>query len=226
MYTIQPLSLHSCKMFQSRILIPPGRVVTNLHSALRPHFAALEDDGDGLQLCRAYACEVVAWRLTTHLSEREAIEYLLYELPEASAGENRNPHADPESGRVTHGIKYDGGDESSDVNEGTRLLAPRNKRVVSQSPSRAWATGPDDASPADFSAFVHNFEGLNALEIAAVCEAKKFLCQRPVQRIVNGIWCGDIVFWESMSVHTVKKAQFHDPKYVSWQLCPSLHFFF
>ncbi len=58
------------------------------------------------------------------------------------------------------------------------------------------------------------FTGLNALEIAAVAEAKNFLGQRIVQKIVNGIWYGEIVFWESLSVHTKKKAQLYNERYV------------
>jgi hypothetical protein len=37
---------------------------------------------------------------------------------------------------------------------------------------------------------------LNALEIAAVADAKRFLSQHVVQKIVTGIWNGDIVFWD------------------------------
>jgi hypothetical protein len=36
-----------------------------------------------------------------------------------------------------------------------------------------------------------NYQQLNALEIAAVCDAKKFLSQRAVQRIIDGIWKGE-----------------------------------
>lgn len=57
-----------------------------------------------------------------------------------------------------------------------------------------------------------SFTGLNALEIAAVADAKKFLSQRLVQKIIYGIWTGDITFWESLSVHTKKKAQFYNKR--------------
>lgn len=56
------------------------------------------------------------------------------------------------------------------------------------------------------------FRGLNALEIAAVADAKRFLSQHPVQRIVSGIWNGDIIFWDSLSVHTTKRHTFYDPE--------------
>ena len=38
------------------------------------------------------------------------------------------------------------------------------------------------------------FIGLNALEIAAVANAKWFLSQRLVQKIVNSIWRGTLYF--------------------------------
>ena len=60
--------------------------------------------------------------------------------------------------------------------------------------------------------FATSFENLNALEIAAVCGAKKFLSQRVVQRIVESIWRGDIVFWETLSADSVKEAKVYDNK--------------
>lgn len=55
-----------------------------------------------------------------------------------------------------------------------------------------------------------SFTGLNGLEIAAVADCKKFLSQRIVQKIVTGIWKGDITFWESLNETTQKKAQFYN----------------
>ena len=57
-----------------------------------------------------------------------------------------------------------------------------------------------------------SFIGLNALEVAAIANAKKFLSQRIVQKIVNDIWSGHIVFWESLSVHSKKKAQVYNQR--------------
>ena len=56
------------------------------------------------------------------------------------------------------------------------------------------------------------YVGFNALEIAVAAEAKRFLGQRRVQKIVNAIWCGDIIFWESLNVQATRKAQ----KYIKW----------
>ncbi|KAM0691843.1 hypothetical protein Q7P36_008043 [Cladosporium allicinum] len=57
-----------------------------------------------------------------------------------------------------------------------------------------------------------NYQQLNALEIAAVCDAKKFLSQRAVQRIIDGIWKGDIMFWQTMSPNAVKQATLYHSK--------------
>jgi hypothetical protein len=54
------------------------------------------------------------------------------------------------------------------------------------------------------------FVTLNALEIAAVADAKRFLGQNVVQKIITGIWNGDIIFWDSLSVNTVKKPRFYN----------------
>lgn len=40
------------------------------------------------------------------------------------------------------------------------------------------------------------FVNLNALEIAAVADAKRFLAQHVVQKIITSIWNGNIVFWD------------------------------
>lgn len=56
-----------------------------------------------------------------------------------------------------------------------------------------------------------HFTNLNALEIAAIADAKRFLSQGVVQKIITGIWNGDIIFWDSLSVHSVKKPRFYKP---------------
>lgn len=58
-----------------------------------------------------------------------------------------------------------------------------------------------------------SFVGLNALEIATVAGAKRFLSQHVVQHVINAIWAGDIIFWESLSIHTRKTAQLYHQKY-------------
>lgn len=55
------------------------------------------------------------------------------------------------------------------------------------------------------------FINLNALEIAAIADAKRFLSQNVVQKIITGIWNGDIIFWDNLSVHTEKKPRFYNP---------------
>lgn len=55
------------------------------------------------------------------------------------------------------------------------------------------------------------FEGLNALEIAAIANAKRFLSQHIVQKIITGIWNGDIIFWDTLSINSTKKPRFYDP---------------
>lgn len=55
------------------------------------------------------------------------------------------------------------------------------------------------------------FKSLNALEIAAIANAKRFLSQHVVQKIITGIWNGDIVFWDTLSVNSVKKPRYYNP---------------
>jgi len=62
------------------------------------------------------------------------------------------------------------------------------------------------------SSIAKNYQQLNALEIAAVCDAKKFLSQRAVQRIIDGMWEGKIMFWKTMSPKAVKQATLYHSK--------------
>lgn len=49
------------------------------------------------------------------------------------------------------------------------------------------------------------FLGLSALEIATIAHAKKFLSQNVVQEVIDDIWNGEIIFWDSLSVHSKKQ---------------------
>jgi hypothetical protein len=64
----------------------------------------------------------------------------------------------------------------------------------------------------DHDDFTASFDNLNALEIAAVSDAKKFLSQRVVQRIIESIWRGDIVFWETLDVGSEKEAKIYNKR--------------
>lgn len=55
-----------------------------------------------------------------------------------------------------------------------------------------------------------SFKGLNALEIAAIADAKRFLSQHVVQKIITGIWNGDIIFWDSLSVNATKRPRYYN----------------
>jgi hypothetical protein len=73
--------------------------------------------------------------------------------------------------------------------------------------SMTGSTAVDEQENDPTAPFIH----LNALEIAAIADAKRFLSQHIVQKIVTGIWNGDIVFWDSLSIHSVKKPRFYNP---------------
>lgn len=104
----------------------------------------------------------------------------------------------------------------SPVTEQSPLLARSSLRSRGSYRSRLTIPetydGAEDSSTATDSELAEQFDGLNALEIAAVSGAKKFLCQKQVQRIINAIWTGDIMFWAKLSADTQKKAQIYQRK--------------
>lgn len=151
-----------------------------------------------------------------HLSEHDLIEYLLYELPashhrpevsvdvEASDSNGdgaSNPH-------VPHQI-----DENSPILCQRRLSPTKGSRPHLHSPQDQSCSLADGALGPVENDLSSAFVGLNALEVAAVANAKKFLSQQVVQKVVNNIWSGDIVFWNSLNVYTTKKAQLYNQRY-------------
>ena len=118
-----------------------------------------------------------------------------------------DPDEDPEAGQLSPvALGLDGRED-----EHSPLLSRSGK--VKRSVSTPISLRDEEGDAERLHAFALTFAGLNALEIAAVSDAKRFLSQRSVQRVVTGIWVGDIVFWDSVSVHSKKKARLYDQLY-------------
>ena len=166
-----------------------NQLIVSALLVLKWHYASMEPDDRGLYQTRGYACEIVAWRFLTHLSEPELINYLLSDLPSCDRGRTFSPTEE-------NSLLRD--EEILDLRFDT-ITSGRLPQDASHRARRGSAAEEEDPTS--------EFVGLNALEIAAVAEAKRFLSQRVVQNIVNSIWNGDIIFWNSMNTHTVKKAQ-------------------
>ena len=141
----------------------------------------------------------MAWRFVSHLTQREAIEYLCYELPAANLRTENTPQAPTQ--RVAGENEAPNGDESRPLLDGFEESGISFNDDDQDNSGRL----SDDEEP-----FATTFAGLNALEIAAVAGAKKFLSEKPIQRIINATWKGDIVFWDSMNTNSVKKARLYN----------------
>jgi hypothetical protein len=177
--------------------------------ALKWHYAA-EGDNRGLSEARANACEIVAWRFLSRLSEREAVDYCLYEIPEPKDESARN--GDEESNERSPLLS---GSWPGTTNSRRSLPRPgsstkRNQLLQSISRLTMSLTADEDEDEEDDP--TEPFISLNALEIAAIADAKRFLSQHVVQKIITGIWNGDIVFWDSLSVNAIKKPRYYNHK--------------
>lgn len=179
----------------------PHSWLTGKTRALKWHYGAATEE-KSINEARANAAEIVAWRFLTHLSEREVVDYCLYEIPDPGDNPGEGPGCDEENGR-----------QSEEVDENTALLAQSLSDTVSsaknaflntgsnkryqllRSISRLTTNGDDEDGQEEDP--TKPFVTLNALEIAAVADAKRFLSQHVVQKIISGIWNGDIVFWDS-----------------------------
>lgn len=182
-------------------------MLTNLaYRALKWHYDT-DDENRGICEARANACEIVAWRFLTRLSEREAVDYCLYEIPEPDyEDEEHQEPCDEEAGEhsplITR-IRTSGG------RRGTNPVGSSLKRSqLLSSLSRLTMSSDETESEVDPTS---SFKNLNALEIAAIADAKRFLSQHVVQKIITAIWNGDLVFWDSLSVHSTKRPRFYNP---------------
>ena len=149
------------------------------------YFMSVEEDGTGLREARGHACEIVAWQFLTFLSEKELMDYLSYDLP-VKRDEGLRGYEDGHS------------NGSEEADENTALIRKRSSQQSFRPPQRDVAAGAleeqltlESTSPDEVDLY-KSFEGLNALEIAAVANAKKFLSQSLVQKVVEEIWNGEM----------------------------------
>lgn len=164
---------------------------------------------------RANACEIVAWRFLTRLSEREVVELCLYEVPDENDGEGSSPAGEnPGEDETNERTALLGGARGSSARgDSDRYRSGSSRRdYLLQSVSKLTmsihgGSDLDDDETDPTAPFIH----LNALEIAAIADAKRFLSQHVVQKIITDIWNGQIIFWEHLSVHSTKKPRFYNP---------------
>ncbi|KAI1381835.1 ion transporter [Hypoxylon crocopeplum] len=184
--------------------------IVNALLALRWHYGAI-NDGRGVSDARANACEIVAWRFLTRLSEREVVEFCLYEIPDDCQDDNPSHAEEPtdggESNERTGLLRNASRTSSPDYHRSgslrrNQLFKSISKLTMSRHTSDVEELDDDPTAP-----FIH----LNALEIAAIADAKRFLSQHVVQKIITGIWNGEIIFWDRLSVHSEKKPRFYNP---------------
>ncbi|KAJ5497556.1 hypothetical protein N7463_009543 [Penicillium fimorum] len=175
---------------------------------LKWDFTTATEDDWGLNESRGAACEFVAWQFLCHLNQRETIEFLLEELPSPRRGSANI--IESETGNI--GLACTQGDTNHTESETSPLLPNSSsfyrlfggKRAIeTQSPGTSQDTHRHEQAYA--AQRYSQFFGLNALEIATIAHAKRFLSQRVVQRVVDGIWKGKIVFWDSLTVNSTKK---------------------
>ncbi|KAI1804965.1 hypothetical protein F4811DRAFT_570602 [Daldinia bambusicola] len=186
--------------------------IVNALLALRWHYGSISD-GRGVGEARANACEIVAWRFLTRLSEREAVEFCLYEIPDSTQKDTPAPEEPADGGESNERTallhrpsRSPSPDRRSDSRFGSarrsQLIQSISKLTMSRHTSEVEELEDDPTEP---------FTNLNALEIAAIADAKRFLSQHVVQKIITGIWNGEIIFWDRLSVHSEKKPRFYNP---------------
>jgi hypothetical protein len=181
----------------------------NLCRTLKWHFSTLEHDDPKINETRATACEIVAWRYLSRLSEREAVEFCLYEIEPL---QDMEQSIQSSSTLVSeHSMLL----PSFVTRRTTALSRPASGRRneleaamlnIGNTPILRQDSDPKHGVQDLNSSFI----GLTALEIAVVSDSKKFLSQAIIQKIITGIWRGDIQFWEDLNDDSVKQPQFYN----------------
>ena len=131
----------------------------------------------------------------------------MHELPAANDGQAQTPESEDFNRRENNAF-FDNGQQGEQASLLWNHTVARSRPSLQRLESER-GHGEADLSEEDPTS---SFVGLNALEIAAIANAKKFMSQRVVQKIVNDIWSGHIVFWESLSVHSRKKAHIYNQR--------------
>lgn len=149
----------------------------------------------------------MAWQFLCHLNQRETIEFLLEKLPLPRRGSANVTQAE----RMDLGLEGPGSHETTPLMSGVRTTSSRWRLGRNQSPQGGIGSQSINNEGHERSQY-SRFAGLNALEIAAIAQAKRFLSQHVVQRVVNDIWTGEIVFWDSLTVHSTKKPHIFNRK--------------
>ncbi|KAI0537429.1 ion transporter [Xylaria digitata] len=191
--------------------------IVNALLALKWHYGAITDNR-GLSDARANACEIVAWRFLTRLSEREVVDFCLYEIPDpcdrddTSVDEECAVEVETDEQTALLGGTGASSESShrSDYLSAARRGSMRRRSQLFESVSKLTmsrhATETEDPEGDPTAPFIH----LNALEIAAIADAKRFLSQHIVQKIIIGIWNGEIIFWDRLSASSRKKPRFYN----------------
>ncbi|KAI1156746.1 ion transporter [Nemania diffusa] len=203
--------LHSLVEYLSVEVKNPA--IVNALLALKWHYGAIPD-GRGLSDARANACEIVAWRFLTRLSEREVVDFCLYEIPDPCNRYNAPSDEEHAAGGGNDeltallggaSIPSEASRHRSEARRGSvrrsQLFESVSKLTMSRHASNIEETEEDPTA---------SFTNLNALEIAAIADAKRFLSQHIVQKIITGIWNGEIIFWDQLSVNSKKKPRFYN----------------
>jgi len=181
-------------------------VIINALLTLKWHFSTLEADDRGINETRANACEIVAWRFLSRISERDAVDYCLFELPSAKGDTTRDLDGANETSSLLPQFRAPERSPTRPVSKIELLRTVSSTRGMFGDAEVDGVQDDDEEDPTS------SFTGLNGLEIAAVADCKRFLSQRIVQKIVHGIWIGDICFWESLSATTEKKTHFYNKR--------------
>ncbi|GAW20019.1 hypothetical protein ANO14919_095130 [Xylariales sp. No.14919] len=191
--------------------------IVNALLALKWHYGAI-NDSRGLSDARANACEIVAWRFLTRLSEREVVDFCLYEIPDpcgkddASVDEECAVEGETDEQTVLLGGTRASSESSRrpdhlwEARRGSMRRRSQLFESVSKLTMSRHATEMEEPEEDPTAPFIH----LNALEIAAIADAKRFLSQHIVQKIITGIWNGEIIFWDRLSASSRKKPRFYN----------------
>lgn len=140
------------------------------------------DDQNALRDTRAHVCEIIAARFVMRLSDADAMEYCLHQLPDFCSKPSNKSRRSTVSDA-----------DDAQIDENSSLLPLSYQAAQAEDIRQSFDYRPHwNRSNEQNSIFVCS--GLTALEIAVAAGAKHFLSRSKVQDIIHGVFDGTIIF--------------------------------
>lgn len=163
-------------------------------------------DETTVDCARGYACEIAAMRILRKYDSGEVLTALTNDYKAFAEDDQPSNAPQSQNKRNTSTGQRPLGERSPLLNVDAAFEDPSSR---TRSSSGLFAGLVEDLERSSSKDRIGG-DSFTALEVAIVAEAKYFTSAHIVQDILTEIWHGDIIFWNDISEHGKKKAQYYN----------------